>query len=361
MGSIRARKRQDGIVGYTAVVRIKRAGKVIFSQTETFEREAAAKAWLKKRETELAAPGALTKTEDPTLSQLIEKYNADKLRPHGKTKDQVLRAIAASSLGEIRCSQAQSHHIIDYLRAMTSQPQTRGNYLSHLAAVISLARPAWGYPIDKQVAEDARVAAEKLGLIGRSKERTRRPTLAELDKLLAHYELAEKKRVDCIPMTRLILFSIFSTRRQEESCRLMIEDLDRERAEIIVRDMKNPGEKIGNDVTTLLPAQALQLIDGRQIREGRIWPFNAGSVSASFTRACVILGIDDLHFHDLRHEGISRLFELGWTIPQVARVSGHRSWKSLQRYSHVKQHGDKFKDWFWLPAASAPAKACLNK
>lgn len=353
MGSILARKRQDGSTGYTVLIRVKKAGKVIFSQTETFDREAAAKAWMKKREAELAVPGALNQAEDPTLAEVITKYNHDKLRQHGKTKDQVLRAIAASSLGLLHCSQTQSHHLVDWLRTMTSQPQTRGNYLAHLAAVISVAKPAWGYPIDKSVAEDARVAATRLGLVSRSKERVRRPTLAELDKLMNHYQLAEKKRADCIPMTQLILFSIFSTRRQEESCRMVIEDLDRGSSEIVVRDMKNPGEKIGNDVVTLLTPEALQLIDARRVTKGRIWPYHAGSVSSSFTRACVILGIEDLHFHDLRHEGISRLFELGWTIPQVARVTGHRSWKSLQRYSHVKQHGDKFKDWAWLPKASA--------
>lgn len=42
-------------------------------------------------------------------------------------------------------------------------------------------------------------------------------------------------------------------------------------------------------------------------------------------RACKILGIDDLHFHDLRHDGVSRLFEMGKTIPQAASVSGHRT------------------------------------
>jgi hypothetical protein len=31
-----------------------------------------------------------------------------------------------------------------------------------------------------------------------------------------------------------------------------------------------------------------------------------------------------LHFHDLHHEGVSRLFEMGETIPHVAAVSGHR-------------------------------------
>ncbi|MGA8419323.1 MAG: tyrosine-type recombinase/integrase, partial [Pseudolabrys sp.] len=57
----------------------------------------------------------------------------------------------------------------------------------------------------------------------------------------------------------------------------------------------------------------------------------------------------DLRFHDLRHEGISRLFEMGRTIPQAAAVSGHRSWTSLKRYTHIRQTGDKYKNWKWLP------------
>lgn len=356
MGTILARKRKDGTMGYTAVVRVKRSGKVIHSQTQTFDREQAAKAWLKLRETELAVPGALEKTEDPTLAKVIEKYNKDTMRPHGKTKDQVLRSIKDSSLGEMLCSEIKSHTLVDWLQEMTSQPQTRSNYLSHLASVFSVARPAWGYPLEKKQIDDARVVADRLGLISRSKQRTRRPTLAELDKLMAHYTVYEKKRTNAIPMTSLILFSIYATRRQEETCRMVVEDLDVAQSEIIVRDMKNPGEKIGNDVLTMLPPEALLLIQQRTVTKGRIWPVNAESVSSSFTRACQILGIDDLHFHDLRHEGISRLFEMGWNIPRVAGVSGHRSWKSLQRYTHMKQTGDKLKDWKWrvqLPVAKS--------
>ena len=347
MGSIVTRKRKDGSIAYRVQIRIKRGGKVVHTETETFDREQAAKAWEKKRETELAVPGALVKQDDPLLADVIDQYNLDKLRPHGKTKDQVLRTIKASSLGTLRCSEIKSHTLVEYLQGLKSQPQTRGNYLSHLSSVFSVARPAWGYPLDKQACDDARVVADKLGLISKSKQRTRRPTLAELDKLMAHYAVYEKKRVDAIPMTGLILFSIYSTRRQDETCRMTWEDLNREQSEMIVRDMKNPGEKIGNDVTTVLPPEALQLILQRSGTKGRIWPYNSESVSASFTRACQLLGIEDLHFHDLRHEGISRLFELGWNIPRVACVSGHRSWKSLQRYTHLKQSGDKFKDWKW--------------
>jgi site-specific recombinase XerD len=40
-------------------------------------------------------------------------------------------------------------------------------------------------------------------------------------------------------------------------------------------------------------------------------------------------------FHDLRHEATSRLFERGYTIPQVAQFTLHESWKELMRYTHL--------------------------
>jgi integrase len=198
---------------------------------------------------------------------------------------------------------------------------------------------------------DARVVMDKLGLVGKSKQRTRRPTLAELDRLMTHFSVVEVKgrdRKNLVPMTKLIAFAIFSTRRQEEICRITKRDLDAKNLEIIVRDMKNPGEKIGNDVTTTLTPEALQLIHLQPDSDSPIWPHNASSVSSAFTRACDFLGIEDLHFHDLRHDGISRLFEMGWSIPRVACVSGHRSWASLKRYTHMRQTGDKYAGWVWL-------------
>lgn len=56
---------------------------------------------------------------------------------------------------------------------------------------------------------------------------------------------------------------------------------------------------------------------------GRVFPYNHRSVSAAFTRACDELKIEDLRFHDLRHEGTSRLFEAGLTIEKIALVAGH--------------------------------------
>jgi integrase len=45
-------------------------------------------------------------------------------------------------------------------------------------------------------------------------------------------------------------------------------------------------------------------------------------------------GLEDLHFHDLRHEALSRFFELGLTTPEVASISDHRDRRMLFRYSH---------------------------
>jgi len=360
LNGITSRKRADGTIGHTVQIRLKESGKVIYSESKTFDRKPAAAAWRAKRLAELALPGALTKPADPTLADVIDKYNADTQRPHGKTKDQVLRTIRDSDLGAKRCSEITSQVLVAYAQSIQAQPATVANYMSHLSAVITVARPAWGYPLDAQAMSDARVVMDKLGIIGKSKERTRRPTLDELDRLMRHYTVAELKRADSLPMRKIIAFAIFSTRRQEEITRVTWADLNPAHLELTVRDMKNPGEKIGNDVTTTLTPEALALIQTQPRNDARIWPYNAESISASFTRVCHFLGIEDLHFHDLRHDGVSRLFEMAWSIPRAACVSGHRSWKSLQRYAHLRQVGDKFDGWPWLEKLGAVMKADQN-
>jgi integrase len=47
-------------------------------------------------------------------------------------------------------------------------------------------------------------------------------------------------------------------------------------------------------------------------------------------------GLKDLRFHDLRHEAISRFFERGLSVPEVALISGHRDPRMLFRYTHPR-------------------------
>jgi integrase len=158
-------------------------------------------------------------------------------------------------------------------------------------------------------------------------------------------------------MDKVILFAIFSTRRQEEITSIRWDDFEDDHKRVLVRDMKHPGEKVGNNTWCTLTPEAIALIKAMPKTDERIFPYNSGTISKNFTDACKLLGIEDLHFHDLRHDGISRLFEIGWDIPRASTVSAHRSWNSLKRYTHIRQTGDKYAGWKWLPVAAVSDEA----
>jgi integrase len=353
MGTIIGRTRKDGSKAFTAQIVIKKGGAILHRESQSFERRQAANAWVVKREAELKRPGGLERKEDPPLAAVIDRYIAESKNAVLGTKAQVLKSIKNSDLGEAKCSDITSHTLVSFARELTKnvEPQTCGNYFSHLSNIFTVARPAWGYPLSRQEFDDAVTVIKKLGLIRKGNERNRRPTLGELDQLMEHFGRVRDHRPSSIPMQKIVAFALFSTRRQEEITLLRWDDLDEDR--ILVRDMKHPGDKKGNNVYCELPPEALAIIKSMPWDEECIFPYSTDAISAAFTRACRILGIEDLRFHDLRHEGISRLFEMGRTIPQVAAVSGHRSWTSLKRYTHIRQSKDKYENWKWKPIALA--------
>lgn len=360
MGTIVARKRKDGTTGYTAQIVIKRGGKIVHRESQTFDRKQAATTWLGRREGELKADGGLERAMRPavSLADVIDRYVAETKSDIGRTKTQVLRAIKGYDIGSMDVAKIASSDVVAFARELAKdrKPQTVSNYLSHLQAVFAIARPAWGYDLDPLVMKGAFAVSRRMGFTGSSPGRDRRPSLDELDKLLTHFMGVETRRPGSAPMTVIIPFALYSTRRQEEIIRIERQDFEPEHKRVLVRDMKNPGQKIGNDVWCELPDEAVAIAKAMPTAD-RIFPYTTDAVSAAFTRACKLLGIEDLHFHDLRHEGVSRLFEMGWNIPNVANVSGHKSWSSLQRYSHIRQSGDKYADWKWLPIAIERAKA----
>jgi len=139
----------------------------------------------------------------------------------GRTKAQVLRAIKSYDIANKSCSKIGSEDIVAFANQLVAKvtPQTVANYLSHLGAVFAIARPAWGYPLDQSAMKDAFVVTNRLGVSSKSRERDRRPTLDELDKLMEHFGARLKRRPSSVPMQKIIAFAIFSTRRQEEITR----------------------------------------------------------------------------------------------------------------------------------------------
>ena len=83
---------------------------------------------------------------------------------------------------------------------------------------------------------------------------------------------------------------------------------------------------------------ASPLIASRLSEEGdRLFPTTASALSQAWRRLRRRAGIPDLNFHDLRHEAISRFFELNLTVPEVASISGHRDARMLLRYAHARK------------------------
>jgi integrase len=353
MGTIVGRTRKDGSKAFTAQILIKKGGAIVHRESQSFDRRQAANAWIVKREEELKRPGGLERKDDPTLSAVIDRYIAESKSAVLGTKAQVLKTIKNSDLGEIKCSGITSQTLVSFARDLNKSvtPQTCSNYFSHLSNIFAVARPAWGYPLSRQEFDDAVTVIKKLGLTRKGNERNRRPTLEELDRLMEHFGRVRDHRPSSIPMQKIVAFALFSTRRQEEITLLQWQDLDEDR--ILIRDMKHRGDKKGNNVYCELPHEALAIIKSMPRDEARIFPYSTDAISAAFTRACQILAIENLRFHDLRHEGISRLFEMGRTIPQVATASGHRSWTSLKRYTHIRQSTDKYENWRWKTVVSA--------
>ena len=73
MATIVPRKRKDGSTGYLAQIIVKRQGKVVHQESQTFDRRQAAAAWSARREDELRKPGALgRRIDDPKLADVID-------------------------------------------------------------------------------------------------------------------------------------------------------------------------------------------------------------------------------------------------------------------------------------------------
>jgi integrase len=70
--------------------------------------------------------------------------------------------------------------------------------------------------------------------------------------------------------------------------------------------------------------------------DGSVFPITVNAFKLAWVRSCERAGLMDLHFHDLRHEATSRLFEKGLNLMEVASITGHKTLSMLQRYTHLR-------------------------
>ena len=72
------------------------------------------------------------------------------------------------------------------------------------------------------------------------------------------------------------------------------------------------------------------------LHEPTVFDYKPRGLSGEFLKLCRRKGIDNLHFHDLRHEATSRLFEKGLNPVEVATITGHKDPRMLMRYTHLR-------------------------
>jgi integrase len=325
---------------------VRRKGRVV---SETFLRHEDARGWAIDAERQIdrgETPLATRVAGLRTFGELIDLHVEDMKevgRAPGRSKHATLRMLKRE-LGKLKLVEVDRERLIRFGRARAAAgagPMTVGMDIGAIRLVLSHAAAVHGVQVKVEPIDLARIALKRLGLVGKSNERDRRPTEEELETLFAHFDANERLTM---PMSRIIRFAIATAMRQEEICRVTWSDYNARTKMLLIRDRKDPRAKKGNDQRIPLLAvsgyDAVALIEEqRAIRtneDDRIFPYVHKSAGTSFTRACRDLEIEDLHFHDLRHEGTSRLFEAGYRIEQVALVTGHKDWKMLRRYTHLR-------------------------
>lgn len=314
-----------------------------FYRAATFGTKGEAKKWATQIEAQAdhaAGGGFAPVPKEATIADLIDKYQEMVSKNPGKTKAATL-AMLRTRLGKIKLASLNAVALRDFIDARVKDGAggvTIAADLSFLSAVLKWGRHARHLDIPAHLALEARESLKHRGLETRSRERDREPTNDELARLYTHWQARPRQRID---MVTLCKFALATGMRQDEICRLQVEDVDRKARTVVIRDRKDPRNKAGNDqVVPLLPdawAIVEPLIDGRD--EGQIFQgVRAASVSTAFTRACKDLEppIVDLHFHDLRHRATAQFFRMGLDIPRVALLTGHKTWAMLRRYTDIK-------------------------
>ncbi|SFD52906.1 Phage integrase family protein [Pseudomonas citronellolis] len=302
------------------------------TSTKTFAKRAEAKVWIAEIENAMHKR-ELAHTKDE-ISDLVQKY-VDEILPLRKNLKQsrnnyltLKRLTKGLTLGDLNATDLLKW--VQEKRSAASKA-TRLMDLTMINTVLKAAEAFWSLVIPWKEFKKARVALRSLGLVGKSRERDRRPEGDELDRIKAELSTV-------LPLDDLIDFAIATTMRSSEVTRLRWADLNEKNRTIIIRDRKHPNEKVGNDQVVPLLNGAFEIVMRQPRAEGQelIFPYKSKSVEAAFQRARGRAGVIDLRYHDLRHHGISLLFEMGFAIQEVAIVSGHKDWNQLRRYTNLK-------------------------
>ena len=350
-------------------VRIRKTGWP--TESRTFSTSAAARAWA--RDTELAMdtgkwiPKLRRYNEEEKISTILHRFCTEihALKPFGGSKMSTTLA-AARRLEGLSVRDLDAAFWINYARdrrgfggegdpnyrptpGRTDRPvskKTVNDELGHIRQAIDFAMTLWGLQLEYNPIDKALKVASTLKLTGASNSRSRRPTSQELRLILdnAVYSGAER-RLHCLSL--YVRLAVCTGMRLSEIHHLKKSDIDFEREEFWIRDRKHPTDKLGNDhLIDMLPDMKKVMLSFPESDDeyfiSRHTITKVTSISANFARLVKKLGIEDLTFHDLRHEAISRFFEdTEMTATEIMAISGHLNRTQLARYTQLRTRAQR--------------------
>jgi integrase len=319
------------------------------SQSRIFDTKREAERWARDQEARIDRGERVTPAVRVTFGEMLTAYRTNVVGRMGRSKDQALAHIE-ELLGEYRLAELKPKTFLTFAGKREQEgagPTTIlidlsyvGTVLRHAAVLLEADEAAARARVSL---ETARVMLRHSGRVGASMQRDRRPTDAELGQLRRYWEEHPPRE---LPMWDVTCFAIATAMRVSEITSLLWSDYDLHARTIIIRDRKDPRYKVGNHQkvpllvghTTILG----KLVDPNAILMARpnlgeaVFPHSPHSIGTLFGRAVDACRIPDLRFHDLRHDGTSRLFEAGYPIEQVAVVTGHKTWANLKRYTNIR-------------------------
>ena len=295
------------------------------SKTKTFDKQKDAISWasaIEFQRNQYASPEITL-----TLEQVLDRFSESEVHRYSSSKNiQTLIRSLRKHLPNLPFAQIRPPHLAafrDHRLVGGVCGSTVRKELNFLSKIYEVARTEWGYSELRNPVKDVRKPPE-------TPPKDRRPKPSDIQALLN-----ECKRSGNHNMHRIIEIAIETAMRQGEllSARIELVDFDQ-------RLLYLPMTKNGEPRHVPLSTKAITLLQceiGNRT-EGPIflnWSSGNG-FRTSYRRICARAGVSHIRFHDLRHEGASRLFEKGLNPFQVAVVTGHKSLQSLKRYTHLK-------------------------
>jgi integrase len=293
--------------------------------TKTFVTRQDAERWARSAEVDLDRGSYVNTCEAQrtTLAGLIDRYINEVLPSKRGAKDDRIRLLAMKrhSVSKLSLSKLTPEAIGKYRddRLRTVAAGTVIRELAYISSIVNHARKEWGIQVNNSVALIRKPTSPK--------GRDRQLSSDELARLLRALEPTGRRNPWMVPLVQLALETAM---RRGELLALQWSDIDTSCSTATLRQTKNGDKRI-----VPLSSRAIAVLQSmpRNIG-GVIFPINSFTVSAAFDRALKRAGINDFHFHDLRHMAVTELSKRLPNLIELAAVSGHRSLKMLQRYYH---------------------------